>query len=114
MANNFSNLKGGFMETRIRYSRVGNTLTSNRTFEVNGSKVQVTINLEAHTYEIKNVATGEVLKTGKEKTPAYVKKAAKSAMHSLGMAFSNEKRVRGAVEATPAPATPSQSSNSAA
>lgn len=83
------------METRIRYKRSGNILTSNKTFDVAGRKVQVTIDLGSNVFEVKDISTNEVLKTGKDKTGAYVKKAAKSAMQELGLQFSNEKRNRG-------------------
>jgi hypothetical protein len=80
------------MGQRIRYQRSGNTLTSNQAYAVSGREVRVSINLEAHTFEVKDTATGETLATGADKTPAYVKKAAKKAMQGLGMEFASEKR----------------------
>ena len=84
------------METRIRYKRnQDNTLTSNKTFDLNGRQVQIIIDLATHTYKVADYTTGEVLKTGGDKTPASVKKAAKNALATLGYNFTNESRVRG-------------------
>lgn len=83
------------METRIRYQRTENTLVSNKTFDLNGRKVQVSIDLSTCTYKVYDSTTGETLKTGSDKTPAYVKKAAKAGLASLGYSFGNESRNRG-------------------
>jgi hypothetical protein len=82
------------MAKRIRYTRVANVLTSNDTFAAGAHQVQVTIDLDQNSFQVKDVATGEVLKSGSEKTHAYVKKSAKAAVQSLGATFSDEKRVR--------------------
>ena len=83
------------METRIRYKRNSdNTLTSNKSFDLSGRKVQVSIDLNTNTFKVTDSLTGETLQSGSDKNPAYVKKAAKAALASLGYSFGNESRNR--------------------
>jgi hypothetical protein len=93
---NYNQHRENFMETRIRYKRnQDNTLTSNKSFDLNGRQVQITIDLVTHSYKVTDFTTGESLKSGSDKNPACVKKAAKNALASLGYNFTNESRNRG-------------------
>lgn len=83
------------METRIRYKRKeNNTLLSNKTFQVQGHTVCIWIDLNANSYKVSDTTTGQVMAQGTDKNPAYVKKAAKTALQSLGYVFTDEKRNR--------------------
>jgi hypothetical protein len=87
------------METRIRYKLEANVLVSNKTFDLNGRKVQVSIDLNSNTFKVYDATTAEVLVSGSDKNPAYVKKAAKAAFAKLGYVFGNENRNRGSKDA---------------
>jgi hypothetical protein len=85
------------MSTRIRYipsrSDTNAILVSTQFFmSASGIAYRVYLNMMDNTYEIRQESNDAVASTGTGKSGAGLKSAAKRALVTLGVAFSNEKR----------------------
>lgn len=79
---------------RIRYTKNGNRLESVKTFNhlTNGARYKVVLEESSGTWFVLDAEGGTVAAKGQETSLHKVKKAAKTALSSLGIEFSKEER----------------------
>jgi hypothetical protein len=79
---------------RIRYTKnADGTLTSNKTFEVNGKAVVLTLNPTSKSFSVIDTVSKNTLSNGEvNANVSFLKIAAKKALSDLGVVFDEETR----------------------